>query len=138
TGGDDYLTKPYAFEELLARVRALLRRSDVTRPVVLRLADLALDPVSHKVTRGARTVDLTPREYAILELLLRHPGEVVHRSRIAERVWEADLIAIDNLIDVHISNLRRKIDAPGLPPLIHTVRGRGFRAAAPADDHYQL
>ncbi|HZR36173.1 MAG TPA: response regulator transcription factor [Nevskia sp.] len=138
TGADDYLTKPYAFEELLARVRALLRRSDVTRPVVLRLADLALDPVSHKVTRGARTVDLTPREYAILELLLRHPGEVVHRSRIAERVWEADLIAIDNLIDVHISNLRRKIDAPGLPPLIHTVRGRGFRAAAPADDHDQL
>jgi len=138
TGADDYLTKPYAFEELLARVRALLRRSDVTRPVVLRLADLALNPVSHKVTRGARTVDLTPREYAILELLLRHPGEVVHRSRIAERVWEADLIAIDNLIDVHISNLRRKIDAPGLPPLIHTVRGRGFRAAAPANDHDQL
>ncbi len=138
TGADDYLTKPYAFEELLARVRALLRRSDVTRPVVLHLADLRLDPISHKVTRGGRAVELTPREYAILELLLRHPGEVVHRSRIAERVWEADLIAIDNLIDVHISNLRRKIDASGLPPLIHTVRGRGFRAAAPADEHDQL
>ena len=137
TGADDYLTKPFAFEELLARVRALLRRSDQTRPVVLKLADVALDPVSHKVTRGGKAIDLTPREYAILELLLRHPGEVVQRARIAERVWEADLIAIDNLMDVHISNLRRKIDLPGLPPLIHTVRGRGFRAAAPDEaDHF--
>ena len=104
--------------------------------MVLKLADVALDPVSHKVTRGGKAIDLTPREYAILELLLRHPGEVVQRARIAERVWEADLIAIDNLMDVHISNLRRKIDLPGLPPLIHTVRGRGFRAAAPDEaDH---
>ena len=138
TGADDYLTKPFAFEELLARVHALLRRSDLTRPVVLRLADLTLDPVSHKVARGGKAVELTPREYAILELLLRHAGGVVHRSRIAERVWEADLIAIDNLIDVHVSNLRRKIDQSGMQPLIHTVRGRGFRAAAPADESDHL
>ena len=129
TGADDYLTKPFAFDELLARVRALLRRSDLTRPVVLKFADLALDPVTHNVTRGDVAIVLTPKEYAILEVLMRHAGEVVNRSRLAERIWEADLIALDNLIDVHISNLRRKVDAVGPRPLIQTVRGRGFRLA---------
>jgi len=129
TGADDYLTKPFAFDELLARVRALLRRSDLTRPVVLTFADLALNPVTHGVTRGGAVIVLTPKEYAILEVLMRHAGEVVNRSRLAERIWEADLIALDNLIDVHISNLRRKVDAVGLRPLIQTVRGRGFRLA---------
>lgn len=127
TGADDYLTKPFAFEELLARTRALLRRSELTRPLVHTLGDLLLDPISHQVKRGDRVIELTPREYALLELLMRHVGEVVTRSRIAERIWEADLIAIDNLIDVHISNLRRKIDAGATTTLIHTVRGRGFR-----------
>ena len=129
TGADDYLTKPFAFEELLARSRALLRRSELTRPPVLRVADLSLDPHQHAVLRGETALDLTPKEYAILEILLRHAGEVVSRSRLAEQVWKADLIAIDNLIDVHISKLRRKVDGPGQVALIQTVRGRGFRLA---------
>ena len=126
-GADDYLTKPYAFEELLARARALLRRSELTRPVVMAVADLNLDPVTHRVTRAGRALDLTPKEYAILEILLRQAGEVVSRARLGERVWDVDQIGLDNLIDVHISNLRRKIDTTGLQPLIHTVRGRGFQ-----------
>ena len=133
TGADDYLTKPFAFDELLARVRALLRRSEIMRPVVLALADLSLDPQSQRVLRGGMVLDLTHKEFAILQILLRHAGEVVSRSRLAEQVWKDDLIAIDNLIDVHISNLRRKVDAPPAAPLIQTVRGRGFRLAL-ADD----
>ena len=133
TGADDYLTKPFAFDELLARVRALLRRSEIMRPVVLAVADLSLDPQSQRVMRGGMVLDLTHKEFAILQILMRHAGEVVSRSRLAEQVWKDDLIAIDNLIDVHIGNLRRKVDAPPAAPLIHTVRGRGFRLA-PADD----
>ena len=126
TGADDYLTKPFAFEELLARSRALLRRAELTRPPVLAVADLTLDPHSHVVRRAGVTLDLTPKEYAILEILLRHAGAVVSRSRLAEQIWRADLIAIDNLIDVHIGKLRRKVDAPGGVALIRTVRGHGF------------
>ena len=126
-GADDYLTKPFAFEELLARSRALLRRSEFTRPPVLRVADLSLDAHHHVANRGTTTLDLTPKEYAILEVLMRHAGAVVSRSRLAEQVWKSDLIGIDNLIDVHVSKLRRKVDGPDLAPLIQTVRGRGFR-----------
>jgi DNA-binding response OmpR family regulator len=133
TGADDYLTKPFAFDELLARVRALLRRSEIMRPVVLAVADLSLDPQSQRVMRGGMVLDLTHKEFAILQILMRHAGEVVSRSRLAEQVWKDDLIAIDNLIDVHIGNLRRKVDAPPAAPLIQTVRGRGFRLA-PADE----
>jgi DNA-binding response OmpR family regulator len=129
TGADDYLTKPFAFEELLARVRALLRRSEITRPSLLTVADLTLDPVTHRVARGARTLDLTRTEYSILALLMRRPGEVISRTRLAEQVWQADVETLDNLIDVHVSNLRRKVDPPGSEPLIHTVRGRGYRVA---------
>lgn len=132
TGADDYLTKPFAFEELLARSRALLRRSELTRPPVLCVADLNLDPHTHLVARNGAAIDLTPKEYALLEILMRHAGAVVSRSRLAEQVWKADLVAIDNLIDVHIGKLRRKVDMPGQMPLIQTVRGRGFRLAAMA------
>jgi len=128
-GADDYLTKPFAFEELLARARALLRRSELTRPALLTIDDLTVDPLTHKVTRGARLLELTRKEFSILEMLMRRPGEVVSRTRLAEQVWQADVQSIDNLIDVHVSNLRRKIDPPGAAPLLHTVRGRGFQIA---------
>lgn len=130
TGADDYLTKPFVFDELLARVRALLRRAELAHPPLLRVADLALNPQTHAVTRGGIELDLTPKEYAILEFLVRHAGGIVSRLQLAEHVWQADLIAIDNLIDVHMKNLRRKVDPPGAPALIQTVRSRGFRLAA--------
>lgn len=125
-GADDYLMKPFAFAELLARLQALLRRSAITRPVVLTVADLHLDPVSHEVTRGATSVSLTPKEYAILEVLMRHPGEVLTRASLGEHVWRDD-DDINNLVDVHVSHLRKKIDRDPAEPLIQTVWGRGYR-----------
>jgi len=129
TGADDYLTKPFVFEELLARVRALLRRVELAQPTAITLDDLVIDPQTRAVTRAGARLDLTPKEYAILTLLVAHAGEVVSRAQLADRIWHADLIAIDNLIDVHMKNLRRKLDPPGIPALIHTVRGQGFRLA---------
>lgn len=126
-GADDYLTKPFAFEELLARIHALLRRSELTQPAALKVADLVLELHSHRVMRGGNLIELTQKEYVILETLMRRAGEVVSRSRLGEQVWTNDRIGLDNLIDAHISNLRRKVDLPGFPPLIQTVRGQGFR-----------
>jgi DNA-binding response OmpR family regulator len=125
-GADDYLSKPFGFTELLARIRALLRRSELSPALVLTVADLTLDPASHRVTRSGITINLTRKEYAILEVLMRHPGRVVGRAQLAERVWETEPDRLTSLIDVHIGNLRRKIEPAGTPPLIHTIRGQGY------------
>jgi DNA-binding response OmpR family regulator len=126
TGVDDYMTKPFAFAELLARLRALLRRGASPRPSVLMFEDLRLDPATHRVRRGDRPVQLTIKEYQILELLMRRPGEVVWRAEVEEAVWAEATEVTSNAVDVHISHLRRKIDRPGEPRLLHTVRGRGY------------
>jgi DNA-binding response OmpR family regulator len=125
-GADDYLTKPFAFAELIARLHALLRRSQLTRPLVLTVGDPSLDPLRHEVTRAGAPIDLTPKEYAILEVLMRQAGEVLTRASLGERLWRGDE-DISNLVDVHISHLRKKIDRPPLEPLIQTVWGRGYR-----------
>ena len=126
-GADDYLTKPFAFAELLARLHALLRRSELTRPVLLTVEDLTLDPLSHQVMRAGIPISLTPKEYAILETLMRHAGEVLSRAYLGEHVWEDERDSLTNLVDVHVSHLRRKVDQGPVTPLIHTVRGSGYR-----------
>ena len=126
-GADDYLTKPFAFEEFLARVRALLRRAGVARTgAVLRVADLTLDPATREVTRGKRKLQLTTREYALLEYLMRNAGRVLTRPMLAEHVWGIDFDAESNVIDVYVGYLRRKIDHSGEARLLHTVRGAGY------------
>jgi DNA-binding response OmpR family regulator len=128
SGADDYLVKPFAFAELLARVRALVRRGRVSDALKLALGDLEMDLVSRKVTRGGRTIDLTAREFELLHFLLRHEHQVVSRDTLAHDVWNetARSAPLDNVIDVHIARLRRKIDLDQPVKLIHTVRGVGF------------
>jgi DNA-binding response OmpR family regulator len=130
-GADDYLPKPFAFAELLARLHALLRRSELTRPVLLTVEDLTLDPRSRQVMRGGIPISLTPKEYGILETLMRHAGEVVSRAYLGEHVWEDEHDSLTNLVDVHVSHLRRKVDQGPVTPLIHTVRGHGYRLGPP-------
>jgi len=125
-GADDYLTKPFNFAELLARVRALLRRSPDVAPTELRCADLVLDPATRRVTRAGKGIDLTAREYALLEFLLRRVGAVVTRSALLEGVWDMNFDSLTNVLDVLINRLRKKVDAPFDPPLIHTVRAVGY------------
>ncbi len=127
-GADDYLVKPFAFAELSARVRALLRRGSASSPTALRFHDLALDLIGRTVTRNSRAIDLTAKEFELLEYLLNHPGEVVSRTMIAQQVWKemARHTPLDNAIDVHMVRLRRKIDDGFSPKLLHTVRGVGF------------
>jgi DNA-binding response OmpR family regulator len=127
-GADDYLVKPFAFAELLARIRALIRRGRAAESPRLKVADLDVDLITRKVTRGGHPVELTVREFELLEFLMRHHGQVVSREALAHDVWHetARSTPLDNVIDVHIARLRRKIDVDSPDKLIHTVRGVGF------------
>ena len=125
-GADDYLTKPFAFEEFLARVRALLRRRDADRAPVLRIDDLTVDPSTRRVTRGDRRIELTARQYALLEYFLRNVGRVLTRQMIAQHVWGLAFDAESNVIDVYVGSLRRKIERDRERRLLHTVRGAGY------------
>ena len=125
-GADDYLTKPFAFAELLARIRTVWRKGNKPLPTTLQVADLSLNLLSHRVTRAGHEIELTAKEYALLEFLMRHAGEVVTRTMIAEHVWDIHFDSFTNVIDVYINYLRRKIESGRGRKLIHTVRGRGY------------
>ncbi len=125
-GSDDYLTKPFAFAELLARVRALLRRGEQDRGAEILFADLRLDPVAHKVWRSGVEIDLTAKEYGLLEYMMRNPNTVLSRAMIAEHVWDYAFDSFTNIIDVYVNYLRKKVDKDFPVKLIHTVRGQGY------------
>lgn len=125
-GADDYLIKPFAFSELLARVRTLLRRGPAQQTEVVRVADIELDLVRHKATRGGKRLNLTPKEFSLLSLLARRTGEVLSRTLIAEQVWDMNFDSNTNVVDVHVRRLRSKVDDPFVEKLIHTVRGVGY------------
>jgi len=133
-GADDYLAKPFAFEELLARVRALLRRKSESKSPILKVADLELDPISRRVSRQGKSIRLTTKEYALLEYLMRNPGKVLSRTLIGEHVWDMNFDPESNVIDVYISHLRSKVDKGFDVPLMHTLRGQGYLLA---DDSQQ-
>ncbi|MDX8403707.1 MAG: heavy metal response regulator transcription factor [Mariprofundaceae bacterium] len=125
-GADDYLAKPFAFEELLARVRALLRRQSEAKAPILTISDLELDPMTRQVTRSGKSIRLTTKEYALLEYLLRNPKKVLSRTLIGEHVWDMNFDPESNVIDVYVSHLRTKVDKGFEPSLIHTLRGQGY------------
>jgi two-component system OmpR family response regulator len=134
-GADDYMTKPFSFSELFARLRALVRRGIGERPAIVRSGDLALDPASRRVTRGDVSIELTAKELALLEYFMRRPGEVLTRSRIIEHVWDFGYDGDSNVVDVYVRYLREKIDRPFQRDSIETVRGSGYRLRDdPADD----
>jgi DNA-binding response OmpR family regulator len=130
-GADDYLTKPFEFRELLARMRALLRRSGELRPPLIKVGDLVLDTAAQSVSRGGRQIPMTAKEYALAEFLARNAGRVVGRAEIAEHVWDEEFDPFSNLIEVYVNRLRRKIDAGEAKPLLQTRRGAGYLLGAP-------
>ena len=132
-GADDYLTKPFDFRVLLARMRALLRRTKEVRPNMLQVADLKLDTLSHSVTRNGRHISLTAKEYALLELLVLRAGQLLGRATIAEHVWDEEFDPFSNVIDVYVNRLRKKIDQGAERQLIHTRRSEGYILSADPD-----
>jgi two-component system OmpR family response regulator len=131
-GADDYLTKPFSFEELLARLRALNRRTPAERPVTVEVGNLRLDPAAHRVWRGQTELDLSAKEFALLELLMRRPGNVLTRGQLLEGAWDMAYERRSNIVDVYIRHLREKIDRPFGSDTIETVRGVGYRLKEPA------
>jgi two-component system, OmpR family, response regulator len=125
-GGDDYLTKPFAVLELVARIEALLRRPVASRETVLRVGQLELDLIKRTATRGERTIDLLPREFRLLEYMMQRSDQLLTRAMLLEEVWNYKFVPATNLVDVHMGRLRHKVDGPGEPPMIHNVRGAGF------------
>jgi two-component system copper resistance phosphate regulon response regulator CusR len=134
-GADDYLPKPFDFGELLARIRALLRRGAELKDTVLKVGDLSVDTRTHSVTRSGSSIALTAKEYALLEYMVSRPGDVVTRADISEHVWEESYDPFSNLIEVYVQRLRRKLDARGGAPLLHTRRGEGYVLSAEQDVH---
>jgi len=130
SGADDYLVKPFHMGELMARARALLRRDSSAKSTQLQVDDLTLDTSSHRVERGGAPIELTSKEYAILEYFMRHPNQVLTRTMISEHVWDDEFDSFSNIIDVYIRRLRRKIDDPAPVKLLHTIRGSGYRFGA--------
>lgn len=129
SGADDYLAKPFAFLELRSRIHALIRRSKQEPSPIIKIADLEFDPIKHKVTRGGKSITLTPKEFSVLEILLRHIDEVVTRTMIIEHVWDYNFDSMSNVVDVFIAQLRSKIDKGAKLPLIHTLHGVGYKVS---------